>query len=99
MFGLGFIEIGAICIVALVFIRPKDLPRLLRKLGRLYRQALDQLSAVKRVVKDIENEALRGEIIRDTDAGADEGSNEGADEGPDESNDEGNRENADEDRG
>lgn len=97
MFGLGFIEIGAICIVALVFIRPKDLPRLLRKLGRLYRQALDQLNAVKRVVKDIENEASRGEIFPNTDA--DEGSNEGADEGPDESNDEGIRENTDEDRG
>ena len=36
MFGLGLWEIVAICLVALVFVRPEELPRVMRKLGRWY---------------------------------------------------------------
>jgi Sec-independent protein translocase protein TatA len=36
MFGLGVWEIAMICIVVLVFVRPEELPRVMRKLGTLY---------------------------------------------------------------
>ena len=43
MFGLGIIEIAIICLVALIVIKPRDLPKVLRKLGGMYRQLSDQL--------------------------------------------------------
>ena len=55
MFGIGFVEIAAICIVALIFIRPRDLPRVIRKLGRLYRNVSEQLIKAKRVIKEMES--------------------------------------------
>ena len=36
MFGLGVWEIAMLCIVVLVFVRPEELPRVMRKLGTLY---------------------------------------------------------------
>ena len=59
MFGLGFIEIVMIAVVALVFIRPKDIPRLLSKLGRMYGQATRQMSEVKKLMADFEYEVGR----------------------------------------
>ena len=56
MFGIGFFEFMAIALVALILIRPDDLPRVVRKIGKLYRQAADQLKAVKRVINDLEEE-------------------------------------------
>lgn len=56
MFGLGFVEIAAICFVALIFIRPKDLPRLFRKIGKVYAQVSAQINAAKQVIKNLENE-------------------------------------------
>ena len=38
MFGLGLWEIVAICLVGLVFVRPEELPKLMRKLARWYTQ-------------------------------------------------------------
>lgn len=36
MFGLGVWEIALICVALLVFVRPEELPRVMRKAGRLY---------------------------------------------------------------
>ena len=36
MFGLGVWEIALICVAVLVFVRPEELPRVMRKLGMLY---------------------------------------------------------------
>ena len=36
MFGLGVWEIALICVAVLVFVRPEELPRVMRKLGTLY---------------------------------------------------------------
>lgn len=36
MFRLGFGELLALAVVALVFIRPEDLPALLRRVGRFF---------------------------------------------------------------
>ncbi len=50
MFGISASEFLVILCVALVFIRPKDLPRLVRSLGRAYarlRATIDSLRAEK----------------------------------------------------
>ena len=39
MFGLSVWEIGLICIIILVFVRPEELPRVMRKIGNLYGKA------------------------------------------------------------
>ena len=56
MFGLGLFEIAAIVLVALVFIRPKDLPRLLRKLSGIYRQITDQVNTAKQIFNDTDSD-------------------------------------------
>lgn len=61
MFGIGFFECVAIVLAALILIRPKDLPRLLRKAGKLYRQATDQLKAAKRMISDAGEELTQPE--------------------------------------
>jgi len=61
MFGIGLSELVVILCVAIVFIRPKDLPRLLRRLGRLYaraKAAYDQIIAARDdLVNDIGKES------------------------------------------
>jgi sec-independent protein translocase protein TatB len=39
MFGIGFSEILVLLVILIVFVRPGDLPRFLRTLGRLYGRA------------------------------------------------------------
>jgi Sec-independent protein translocase protein TatA len=56
MFGLGFAEIVVICLVVLIIVRPKDLPRLFRKAGALYRQVSDQLKAASQIVANMDVE-------------------------------------------
>ena len=56
MFGLGFVEILIIFLVAIVFINPKDLPKLFRRLGRLVRQLRDIRDSSVRYMKRIEQE-------------------------------------------
>jgi len=61
MFGIGWSELAVIFCVAIIFINPKDLPALFRKLGKLYAQvkkAYDEIVATKdQFVKDIEEAA------------------------------------------
>ena len=60
MFGLGFVEILIIFLVAIIFINPKDLPKLFRRLGRLVRQLRDirdsSLQYMRRIEREIEEE-------------------------------------------
>ena len=56
MFGLGFVEILIIFLVAIVFINPKDLPRFFRRLGRLVRQLRDIRDSTVRYMRRIERE-------------------------------------------
>jgi len=56
MFGLGFVEILIILLVAIVFINPKDLPKLFRRLGRLVHQLRDIRDSSARYLKRIERE-------------------------------------------
>ncbi len=58
MFGIGWSELAVILCVAIIFIQPRDLPKLFRRLGKLYAQvkkAYAEITATKdQLVKDIE---------------------------------------------
>jgi Tat protein translocase TatB subunit len=56
VFGLGFVEILVILLVAIVFINPKDLPKLFRRLGRLVGQLRDIRDSSVRYMRRIERE-------------------------------------------
>ena len=50
MFGIGAAELGIIILVILIFIRPKDIPGIMRKVGALYRRANDQVREIKKAI-------------------------------------------------
>jgi sec-independent protein translocase protein TatB len=56
VFGLGFFEILIILLVAIVFINPKDLPKLFRRVGRLVGQLRDIRDSSVRYMRRIERE-------------------------------------------
>ncbi|MEW5818305.1 MAG: twin-arginine translocase TatA/TatE family subunit, partial [Spirochaetota bacterium] len=56
MFGIGFWEIVIIFLIVIVFVRPSDLPKLVRKLGHLYRQVKDFNQEVMAKIREIEDE-------------------------------------------
>jgi sec-independent protein translocase protein TatB len=59
MFGLGIWEIAAIALVALIVIRPKDLPVFMRSIGRLYHKALDLHRGLTRALEEPAEEMKR----------------------------------------
>lgn len=56
MFGLGFVEILIIFLALIIFINPKDLPKVFRRLGRLVQQLRDIRDSSVRYMKKIEKE-------------------------------------------
>ncbi len=52
MFGLGLGEILLIFCAALIFIGPKRLPEVGKKIGELFRQVKDTADTVKRTVTE-----------------------------------------------
>jgi len=56
MFGIGLTEILVILILIFVLINPKDLPKIAKKLGDLYRRFLDVRDRINKEVKDVEKE-------------------------------------------
>jgi len=56
VFGIGFSEILVILLVVIVFVNPKDLPRLFRRLGRLARQIRDLRDGVARYLEEEDKE-------------------------------------------
>jgi sec-independent protein translocase protein TatB len=54
MFGLSFAEMIVILLVALICVRPKDIPRLFSKLGRMYGKLNRQLGEAKRMMSEAE---------------------------------------------
>ena len=66
MFDIGWSEILVVLVVALVVVGPKDLPRLMRTLGRWVRKArgmADQFRAsFDEMARESELDELRGEI-------------------------------------
>ena len=77
MFGLGFVEILVIFLVAIIFINPKDLPKVFRRLGRLVRQLRDirdsSVQYMRRVEREIEEEDRKNQTPEEeTQSGAEE---------------------------
>jgi sec-independent protein translocase protein TatB len=56
MFGLGTSEIIIIVIVALVLINPKDLPRIVRKIGKIYGKVMREINGVRKTYGQFEKE-------------------------------------------
>jgi Tat protein translocase TatB subunit len=56
MFGIGPWEIVVIVIVALIFIRPSDLPALLRKVGRFFAELRGLRDDVTKSLSELERD-------------------------------------------
>ena len=60
MFGIGAGEILIVLLIAIVFIRPDDLPKFLRSAGRLYGQIKKMYNEViktkDKIIKEIDEE-------------------------------------------
>jgi Tat protein translocase TatB subunit len=83
VFGLGFVEILIIFLVAIIFINPKDLPKVFRRLGRLVRQLRDirdsSVRYMRRIEREIEEQERRD---RDGEEGTEKGMEAAAEEEP-----------------
>ena len=53
MFGLGIWEILVIFLVAIVFINPKDLPKITRKIGYVYGKYRKVIKSINSELKDL----------------------------------------------
>ena len=59
MFGLGFWELVAILIVAVLFLKPDDIPALFRSLGRLHGRLAGMYREMMRAAEEVEDELRR----------------------------------------
>jgi sec-independent protein translocase protein TatB len=61
MFGIGTSELLIIGVVALLFVKPEDLPRVFRYFGRIYgkaKAAYDEVMSIKdQIIKEIDEAA------------------------------------------
>jgi sec-independent protein translocase protein TatB len=61
MFGIGFSELVLIGLILIIFIKPEDLPKFFRTLGKLYGQMKkaydDVVSAKDKILKEIDEAA------------------------------------------
>mgnify|MGYP001367908028 FL=1 len=77
MFGIGLSEFAVIVCIVIVFVRPKDLPALFRRLGKLYAQAkraYKEITEVKdQFVKSIEVAAAESDAGKGGPSSAGEG--------------------------
>ena len=55
MFGLGFWEIVIVLLVVFLVVKPEDLPRFFRKLGKLYQQVTSFSRGIKRMMNQAES--------------------------------------------
>ena len=76
MFGLGFFEILIVFLVVIIFVNPRDLPRVFRRLGRLAGQLRDirdsSVRYMRRIEREIEEEDRKGGIPAEERDGASE---------------------------
>ena len=56
MFGIGLTEFIIVLILAIVFVKPDDWPKLMRKLGKSVRQIKGWNKQIKDQIKDIDAE-------------------------------------------
>jgi|GEM_PF-1547979 Sec-independent protein translocase protein TatA len=60
--GLGLFEIAIVMLALIIFVRPEDLPKLLRYVGRLYGDLQRQLNHFKHLTRDAMDE-LRSDQV------------------------------------
>ena len=63
MFGLGIWEIALLCVAVLVFVRPDELPKVMRKLGSFYGRVT---GSSRRIMRQIQHPV---EFVDDDDEG------------------------------
>ena len=56
MFGFSFAELILVLIVALIFIKPQDLPEIAHFFGKIYYRAKRFFNEIKKQFKEVENE-------------------------------------------
>jgi sec-independent protein translocase protein TatB len=56
MFGLGFSEVLTLGIVIIVLLNPKDLPKIMHKLGSLYARIMREFNGAKKTYHEFEKE-------------------------------------------
>ena len=56
MFGLGTSEIIIIAVAALILTNPKDLPVIVRKIGKMYGTVMRHINGVRKSYGQFENE-------------------------------------------
>jgi len=59
MFGLGFWELVTILFVAVIFLKPDDIPAFLRNFGRLYGRLTEMYRGLIRATQEAEDEVRR----------------------------------------
>lgn len=59
MFGLGMSEMIIIGLVILIFVNPKDLPKFVYHVGKIYGQLMDSYQAMTRQIREMGDEARR----------------------------------------
>ncbi|MFK7824208.1 MAG: Sec-independent protein translocase protein TatB [Oligoflexales bacterium] len=57
MFGIGFVELCVIIVVALVFVGPKKLPEMMKQAGKFFVQVRRMTTDVKSTMDDVIQEA------------------------------------------
>ncbi|MFW7377770.1 MAG: Sec-independent protein translocase protein TatB [Oligoflexus sp.] len=59
MFGIGPMELAVIAIVAIVFVGPKKLPEVMRKMGKMFVQIRRQTQDIRESMSDVMRDAER----------------------------------------
>lgn len=67
MFGLGISEIIVVAAVALILINPKELPGIVRKIGRIYGTAMRHVNGVRKKYGHFGNEVRSLTDLNDKD--------------------------------
>lgn len=83
MFGLGIWEIAAIALAIVVFVKPSELPRAARTVGRVVRRTQTAIARAKAEMRQISTSLERTAAGRDTAGGRDAASGRGRDTPPD----------------
>jgi len=69
MFGFSLAELLLVCIVALIFIRPKDLPEIAHFLGKVFYRGKKFFAEVKKQFKEVEQDLGLEEIKQELQRG------------------------------
>ena len=58
MFGFSLAELLLVCIIALIFIRPKDLPEIAHFIGKIFYRGKAFFADLKKQFKEVEQERV-----------------------------------------